>query len=165
MKSRFALVPALAMAAALSAAPLAAHAAPAAKAPAAPAASTAAERAYFAKNAKATGVIALPGLQYQILESGPADGESPSGSDEITARYTGTLMDGTVFDSSGDRTISFTLRQVIPGWQVAMKLMRPGDKWKLFIPAYLAYGPAAKPKIPADSPLIFEVELVSVAQR
>lgn len=128
------------------------------------AASTAAERAYFAKNAKAAGVTPLPGLQVQVLSSGPADGAHPKSGEEITVRYKGSLMSGEVFDqTAGDSTTSFILRQVIPGWQVALKLMRPGDKWRIFIPAYMAYGPAVKPEIPADSPLIFEVELVSIA--
>ena len=142
----------------LAAAPVAAPASSAA------AASTAAERAYFAKNAKAAGVSALPGLQVQVMAAGPVDGAHPKSGEEITVRYKGSLMDGTVFDqTAGDSTTSFILRQVIPGWQVALKLMRPGDKWRIFIPAYMAYGPSAKPEIPADSPLIFEVELVSIA--
>ena len=151
---------ALLAAMALAAAP--AKAPPAAAAPVSTA-STAAEKAFFAKAAKTAGVVSLPGLQYEVLTAGPADGRHPTGGDQLSARYKGMLMDGTVFDQSeGDATIDFQLRQVIPGWQVAMKLMRPGDKWRIYVPAYMAYGPAAKPKIPADSPLIFEVELVSV---
>ena len=141
-------------------------AAPAASTPVAGpgAASTAPERAYFAKNTRAAGVVALPGLQVQVLTSGPADGAHPKSGEQITVRYKGSLMDGSVFDqTAGDATTSFILRQVIPGWQVALKLMRPGDKWRIFIPAYMAYGPSVKPEIPADSPLIFEVELVSIA--
>ena len=129
------------------------------------AASTAVERAFMAKNAKTPGVVTLPGIQVQVISSGPADGAHPKSSDHITARYRGTLIDGAAFDEApggGMNTIDFQLRQVIPGWQAAMKLMRPGDHWKLFIPAYLAYGPAAKPEIPADSTLVFDVELVSL---
>ena len=164
------ILAALALAAAPAPAP--ARAAPAkapvkaaAAAPAAPmsTASTPAERAFFAKTAKTPGVIALPGLAYEVMKSGPTDGRTPGRGDQLSARYKGMLMDGTVFDeTTGDATIDFQLGQVIPGWQVAMKLMRPGDKWRIYIPAYLAYGPAAKPKIPADSPLVFEVELVSL---
>lgn len=126
-------------------------------------ASTPAEHAFFAKTAKTPGITALPGLEYEVIASGPADGAHPKGGDQLSAHYKGMLMDGSVFDQSeGDATIDFQLRQVIPGWQVALKLMRPGDKWRIYIPAYLAYGASTKPKIPADSPLIFEVELVSV---
>ncbi len=151
----------------LTLAALLALAATPAKAAASPAAvstaSTPAERAFMAKTAKAPGVIALPGLAYEVLTSGPATGAHPGPGDQLSAKYKGMLMDGTVFDQTeGDATIDFALRQVIPGWQVAMKMMRPGDKWRIYIPAYLAYGPNAKPKIPADSPLVFEVELVSV---
>lgn len=140
-------------------------AAPAKAAPAAPmsTASTPAERTFLAKTARAPGVIALPGLSYEVLKAGPADGPHPGPGDQLSAKYKGMLADGAVFDQTeGDATIDFALRQVIPGWQVAMKLMRPGDKWRIYIPAYMAYGPAAKPKIPADSPLVFEVELISV---
>ena len=152
------------MIAALAALLLAAAAPAAAPASGPGAASTPAERAYFAKNAKAAGVLALPGLEVQVLASGPVDGAHPKSGEEITVRYKGSLMDGTVFDqTAGDATTSFILRQVIPGWQVALKLMRPGDKWRIFIPAYMAYGSSAKPEIPADSPLIFDVELVSIA--
>lgn len=152
-----ALMAALALAAAPAPAKAAAAATPVSTA------STPAERAFFAKTARTAGVVALPGLHYEVLTAGPAGGRSPGPSDQLSAHYKGMLMDGTVFDQTeGDATIDFALRQVIPGWQVALKLMRPGDKWRIYIPAYMAYGPSAKPKIPADSPLVFEVELVSV---
>ena len=136
----------------------------AAATPAAPAISTAAERAFLAKTAKSPGVTTLPGLAYAVVTSGPADGAHPRGPDEITVRYKGSLSDGSEFDSSAegpDGTATFPLNRLIPGWQAALKLMRPGDRWKIYIPAYMAYGPSAKPKIPADSPLVFEIELVS----
>jgi FKBP-type peptidyl-prolyl cis-trans isomerase len=128
--------------------------------------STAAEKAFFAKNAKAPGVVALPGLQYEVLKSGPAEGAHPKGSDEITVRYRGAFTDGKVFDTSPDDgagTSSFVLNRLIPGWGAALRLMRPGDVWKLYLPAYLAYGPPGKGEIPPGATLVFQIELVSAA--
>ncbi len=140
----------------------------AASAPMAPAASTtdpkAAGEAFLAENGKKPGVITTPsGLQYTILKSGT--GDSPKASDTVTVHYTGTLIDGTVFDSSVQRGVpaSFPVNQVIPGWTEALQLMKVGDKWKLFIPSNLAYGAQSPgPGIPANSMLIFEVELLSI---
>lgn len=105
------------------------------------------------------------GLQYRILASGPADGRSPSSFDQVTVHYRGTLADGTVFDSSVERGVpsTFGVSQVIPGWREALKLMKPGDQWALFIPARLAYGNrAVGDKIPPNSDLIFHVALIQV---
>ncbi|CAN5147493.1 hypothetical protein BH09PSE2_BH09PSE2_01510 [soil metagenome] len=159
MKSALLLAAAL-----LLSTPAAAAAPKAAAPPATPPISTAAERAFLAQTAKAPGVTSLPGIAFSVVTSGPADGAHPRGPDEITVRYKGSLSDGSVFDSSAegpDGTATFPLNRLIPGWQAALKLMRPGDRWKIYIPAYMAYGPSAKPKIPADSPLVFEIELVS----
>jgi FKBP-type peptidyl-prolyl cis-trans isomerase FklB len=105
------------------------------------------------------------GLQYRILASGPADGRSPSGFDQVTVHYRGTLIDGTVFDSSVERGVpaTFSLSQVIPGWREALKLMKPGDQWALYIPASLAYGNrAVGDKISPNSDLIFHVALIQI---
>lgn len=114
----------------------------------------------------ASGVVTTPsGLRYRVLASGPAEGRSPSTFDSVVVHYRGTLTDGTVFDSSYDRGMpaTFGVGQVIRGWTEALKLMKPGDKWMLHIPSSLAYGSqAVGGKIPPNSDLIFEVELLQV---
>jgi FKBP-type peptidyl-prolyl cis-trans isomerase len=83
----------------------------------------------------------------------------------VTVNYTGTLIDGTVFDSSVERgqPASFPVNRVIPGWSEALKLMKPGAKWKVFIPSELAYGErGAGGKIKPNAVLIFEIELISI---
>ncbi len=100
------------------------------------------------------------GLQYEIVKEGA--GANPKDTDIVKVHYTGTLMDGTKFDSSVDRgqPVEFPVTGVIPGWTEALKLMKPGAKWKLYIPAKLAYGPQGRPSIPPNSVLIFDVELL-----
>lgn len=119
-----------------------------------------------APSVDASGVVTTPsGLRYRVLSSGPADGRSPSTFDSVLVHYRGTLTDGSVFDSSYDRGMpaTFGVGQVIPGWTEALKLMKPGDKWMLHIPAALAYGGrGAGAKIPPNSDLIFQVELFQV---
>ena len=123
-------------------------------------------KAYLEANAKRDGVTVLEnGLQYEVLTQGT--GPAPKGNDEIKALYTGRFIDGTEFDSSarhGNRPITFTLEGgVIPGWIEAAKRMKKGDKWRLFIPPDLAYGPQGFPNaIPPNSTLIFEMEIVDV---
>ncbi|MEQ1748958.1 MAG: FKBP-type peptidyl-prolyl cis-trans isomerase [Prosthecobacter sp.] len=110
-------------------------------------------------------VTTASGLQYRVLTSGPTDGRSPTHFNSVIVHYRGTLTDGTVFDSSYDRgqPASFGVGEVIPGWTEALKLMKPGDKWMLFIPSQLAYGSrAVGGKIPPNSDLIFQVELLQV---
>lgn len=120
--------------------------------------------AFLAENAKKDGVKVLPsGLQYKVLTSG--DGKTPQATDTVKTHYHGTLIDGTVFDSSVDRgePVSFPVNQVIPGWTEALQLMKEGDKWQLFVPADLAYAErGAGGKIGPNSTLVFEVELISV---
>jgi len=115
-------------------------------------------------NAKKDGVITTAsGLEYKIMKSGT--GESPKLDDKVKVHYHGTLIDGTVFDSSVQRgePIVFPVGAVIPGWVEALQLMKVGDKWQLFIPAKLAYGEQSpSPAIPANSVLIFEVELLGI---
>ena len=122
--------------------------------------------AFLADNAQNSGVTVLEsGLQYEIIQSGPTDGESPTSSNSVLAHYHGTLPDGTVFDSSVDRgePATFGVSQVITGWTEALQLMKVGDKWRLFIPPDMAYGEASPtPAIPPNSALVFEVELLEV---
>ena len=119
---------------------------------------------FLEKNKTNKDIIVLPsGLQYKVLASGK--GESPKLSDAVTANYKGTLIDGTEFDSSYKRNqpATFVVGQLIKGWQEALQLMKPGDKWQLFIPAELAYGDkAAGPIISPNSTLVFELELLKV---
>jgi FKBP-type peptidyl-prolyl cis-trans isomerase FklB len=102
------------------------------------------------------------GLQYKIIEEGK--GPSPEAGDTVTVNYRGTLIDGTQFDSSYDRgqPATFPLTGVIPGWTEALQMMKKGSKWELYIPPDLAYGErGAGNRIPPNSTLIFEVELIS----
>jgi FKBP-type peptidyl-prolyl cis-trans isomerase FklB len=120
--------------------------------------------AFLEANGARAGVNTLPsGLQYEVLTEG--DGPMPQASDSVTVHYRGTLIDGTVFDSSYDRgeAASFGVGGVIQGWQEALQLMKVGSKWKLFIPSELAYGQNPPgPTIPPNATLLFEVELLSV---
>lgn len=137
---------------------------------AAPAADTAAatEKAFFAKTGRGAGMIVLPGLTYTVLKAGPTDGAHPSRSDTVTVHYIGKLTDGTQFDASGgDGTgeASFKVSDVIAGFSAALKLMRPGDRWRVYIPAYLAYGDQPKPQIPPGSSLVFDMELIAITPK
>ncbi len=120
--------------------------------------------AFLAANGKKEGVTTLPsGLQYKVLAVGK--GKSPHPTDNVTVHYRGNLVDGTEFDSSYKRNAPATLEvdRVIPGWKEALPMMKEGDKWQLFVPSKLGYGErGAGPKIPPESTLIFEVELISV---
>jgi len=102
------------------------------------------------------------GLQYEVITEGK--GASPKAEETVTVNYKGTLLDGTVFDSSYDRgqPATFPLNQVIPGWTEGIPLMKVGAKYKFYIPSELAYGDRSQGKIKANSVLIFEVELLEV---
>ena len=118
--------------------------------------------AFLAQNGKKPGVTTTTsGLEYTVLNAG--SGESPKGTDEVTVNYRGTLLDGTEFDSSYKRgePATFQVDRVIPGWTEALQLMKPGGKYKLFIPPQLAYDMRSPPSIPPGSMLIFDVELIS----
>jgi FKBP-type peptidyl-prolyl cis-trans isomerase FklB len=119
---------------------------------------------FLAENAKKTGVITTAsGLQYEILKEGK--GQKPTATDKVKVHYHGTLLDGTVFDSSVKRNTpaSFGVNQVIKGWVEALQLMPVGSKWKLYIPQELAYGAhGAGEIIRPYSALIFEVELLEI---
>tara|TARA_R110000868_G_scaffold410505_4_gene698886 strand:+ start:132586 stop:133278 length:693 start_codon:yes stop_codon:yes gene_type:complete len=120
--------------------------------------------AFLKANAKKPGVkTTANGLQYKIVTAGK--GAKPGPTDKVTVKYTGKLLDGTVFDASSKHggTASFQVNQVIPGWTQALQMMHTGATWELFIPASLAYGNTGVPgTIPPGSTLIFDVTLVSV---
>ena len=117
-------------------------------------------------NRHKAGVIELPsGLQYEILKQGT--GAKPSANDKVKCHYHGTLINGTVFDSSVQRgePATFGVSQVIPGWVEALQLMPVGSKWRLFIPSNLAYGEhGAGDVIEPNSTLIFDVELLDIVK-
>ena len=123
--------------------------------------------AFLTENAKREGIkVTESGLHYEVLESGK--GDSPKASDNVEVHYTGKLIDGTVFDSSVERGVpaSFGVTQVIPGWVEALQLMHEGDKWRLYIPSDLAYGPnGAGGVIGPNMTLIFDVELLRVIKK
>lgn len=125
----------------------------------------AAGEAFLAENAKRPEVKTTEsGLQYEVIKEG--NGDKPAASDTVVVHYTGTLIDGTVFDSSVERgtPATFGVTQVIPGWVEALQLMQVGAKWRLYIPSDLAYGPrGAGGAIGPNSTLIFDVELLQIA--
>jgi FKBP-type peptidyl-prolyl cis-trans isomerase FklB len=120
--------------------------------------------AFLAENRKKAGVFELPsGLQYMVLNEG--DGKIPTSRDKVKCHYHGTLIDGTVFDSSVERgqPAVFPVNGVIQGWVEALQLMSTGSKWRLFIPSELAYGSnGAGGVIGPNSTLIFDVELLKI---
>jgi FKBP-type peptidyl-prolyl cis-trans isomerase FklB len=123
---------------------------------------------FLASNKTKPGIVALPsGLQYQVLKEGT--GPKPSISDTVKCHYHGTLIDGTIFDSSVDRgqPAEFPVGGVIKGWVEALPMMPVGSKWKLFIPSELAYGNYSPPgsKIGPGSTLIFDVELLEIVNK
>src|SRR5690554_6823268 len=121
---------------------------------------------FLAENAKRDGVTVLAsGLQYEVLESGTGTGASPTADSTVQTHYHGTMIDGTVFDSSVERgePATFGVGQVIAGWTEALQLMKTGDKWRVFLPADLAYGDnGAPPSIPGGSALVFEIQLLDI---
>ena len=123
--------------------------------------SRAQEDKFFAENAKIAGMkTTAEGIQYLVLNQ--AEGAKPTTNDEVTVHYKGTLLNGKQFDSSYDRNepLKLSLGQVIKGWQIGIPLMSKGAKYKFFIPSRLAYGERATGEIPANSTLVFEVELL-----
>jgi FKBP-type peptidyl-prolyl cis-trans isomerase FklB len=121
-------------------------------------------KVFLEENKKRGNVVTLPsGLQYEILAEG--NGKSPKPTDQVQCHYEGTLIDGTLFDSSIKRgkPAVFGVNQVISGWTEALQLMKEGSKWRLYLPYNLAYGEqGAGDSIPPYSSLIFEVELLKV---
>lgn len=120
---------------------------------------------FLADNKAKEGVVALPsGLQYKVITEGT--GKIPTASDQVTVHYEGRLLDGTVFDSSYKRgePATFGVTQVIKGWIEALQLMPEGSKWEVYIPQDLAYGDRDSGTIPPYSTLIFDIELVKIAE-
>ena len=122
------------------------------------------EQKFLKENKQKNGVSATKsGLQYRVLKSG--NGNQPTSNDSVTVHYRGTLTDGTVFDSSYERgePVTFQVARVISGWSEALQLMHEGDKWQIYIPSDLAYGPrGAGGRIGPNETLVFEVELIKV---
>jgi len=120
---------------------------------------------YLAENAKKPGVkTTASGLQYEVITEGK--GAKPAATDTVKVHYEGKLLDGTVFDSSIQRgePVSFPLNRVIPGWTEGVQLMPVGSKYKLTLPANLAYGDQGTGPIPPNSVLVFEVELLDIVK-
>jgi FKBP-type peptidyl-prolyl cis-trans isomerase FklB len=121
-------------------------------------------KAFLEENKKREGVVTLPsGLQYEVINEG--DGAIPKATDKVKCHYHGTLIDGTVFDSSVQRgqPAVFGVNQVIKGWVEALQLMSVGSKWRLYIPSDLAYGKqGAGGSIEPNTTLIFDVELLGI---
>lgn len=123
----------------------------------------AAGEAFLANNKNKEGVVTLAnGLQYKVVKAG--SGEKPTAESVVKVHYSGSLIDGTVFDSSIERgePVSFPVNGVIPGWTQALQLMQAGSKWNLYIPSDLAYGPGGNRNIGPNETLLFEVELLEI---
>ena len=122
-------------------------------------------KVFLEANKAKEGVKVLPsGLQYKVIKEGT--GKTPTVDDKVRTHYRGTLINGTEFDSSYKRKqpAEFPVKGVIKGWTEALQLMKEGGKWELYIPANLAYGELARPGIPPNSTLIFEIELLAVVE-
>jgi len=121
-------------------------------------------QAFLAENAKKEGVVTLAsGLQYKVIQAG--EGKSPQATNSVTVNYRGTLVDGTEFANSAElgKPATYQMKKVIKGWREALLLMKEGNKWVLYIPPQLAYGKRGlRNRIPPNSALIYEVELLAV---
>ena len=128
----------------------------------------AAAQAFLEQNRTQAGVqTTASGLQYKVIRSGPADGVRPRPGDDIKVHYEGALTNGEVFDSSyrdGTPRV-FTLGELVPGWEEALPMMRPGDEWMLYVPPALGYGEEGVGPIPPNSVLVFRMELLDVLPR
>ena len=124
-------------------------------------------QAFLEKNAREEGVRTLPGgIQYKVVQSGPAGGESPDGNDLVRVDYEGSLIDGSVFDSSYEKgqPAVFTLDQVVSGWTEVLQHMKVGDEWIVYLPAEKGYRDQVSPEIPANSVLVFRLKLLDLAR-
>lgn len=122
-------------------------------------------KAFLERNAKADGVVVRPsGLQYRVVTSGPEGGAHPAMGDEVKVNYEGALIDGTVFDSSYQRgsPAVFTVGQLVPGFDEALMLMKPGDTWYIYLPPELGYGDRPAGQIPPGSVLVFKLEIIGL---
>ena len=121
--------------------------------------------AYMARVASQPGVTTTAsGLAYKVEASGPAGGVRPRLGDQVRVTYVGRLTDGAVFDSSDNAggPLVMTVGQLVPGWNEALQLMRPGDDWTLYVPPSLGYGDEASGPIPANSVMVFRLKLLAV---
>lgn len=122
-------------------------------------------RAWLAAKAQEPGVKALDkGIYYKVIKKGKGDGPTPNRGSVVTAHYVGKTINGKTFDSSrGGVAPAFRLRDLIPGWIIALQQMHVGDRWEIYIPAEQGYGKMNQPGIPGGSALIFDIELIGVA--
>lgn len=122
-------------------------------------------REWLEAKAQEPGVQLLDkGVMYKVIKSGNKGGATPNRNSVVTAHYTGKTINGKTFDSSrGGVAPAFRLRDLIPGWIIAMQKMHIGDKWEVYIPAEQGYGRFSQPSIPGGSTLIFEIELLGIA--
>lgn len=123
-----------------------------------------ANKEWLAGMAKEEGVTRLAkGVCYKVLQSGPEGGKQPTPNSVVSCHYLGRTIDGKCFDTSlGGYPLAIRLRDLIEGWVIALQQMRVGDKWEIYIPSELGYGSFSQPGIPANSTLIFEIELLGV---
>lgn len=121
-------------------------------------------REWLAAKAREPGVHPLDrGVYYKVLNRGASGGVSPNRGSVVTAHYTGKTINGKTFDSSrGDTAPAFRLRELIPGWVIALSKMHVGDRWEVYIPAEQGYGKFSQPGIPGGSTLIFDIQLLAV---
>ena len=124
-----------------------------------------ANKDWLEQKGKEEGVQALPkGILYKVLASGDNNGKHPSPRSIVTVHYIGRTIDGKEFDSSrGGVPLAMRLSDLIDGWIIALQQMCVGDKWEVYIPSELGYGKFSQPGIPANSTLIFEIELIGIA--
>lgn len=123
-----------------------------------------ANKEWLAEKGKEEGVTRLAkGVCYKVLQSGPEGGKQPTPSSVVSCHYLGRTIDGKCFDTSlGGYPLAIRLRDLIEGWVIALQQMHVGDKWEIYIPSELGYGSLSQPGIPANSTLIFEIELLGV---
>lgn len=121
-------------------------------------------RQWLRDKAAEPGVIAADkGVLYKVIKNGKPDGKQPNRGSVVVVHYTGRTINGRIFDSSRSSTPpAFRLRDLIPGWIIALQMMKPGDRREVYIPAEQAYGRFNQPGIPGGSTLIFDIELISV---
>lgn len=122
-------------------------------------------RQWLADKAKEEGVYSIDkGVYYRVIKQGNQKSPTPNKNSVVTAHYVGKTINGKTFDSSrGGVAPAFRLRELIPGWIIALQKMHIGDKWELYIPAEQGYGMRSIPGIPGGSTLIFEIELIGIA--
>lgn len=122
-------------------------------------------REWLAAKVREPGVMPLDkGVYYKPLRPGKSGGASPNRGSVVTVHYVGKTINGKTFDSSrGGVAPAFRLRELIPGWIIALTQMHVGDKWEVYIPAELGYGRISQPGIPGGSTLVFEIELIGVS--